>query len=119
MHAYANLKVAVGSIQLAICRVAMLLLLVSDSDPDSEDAGAEVVDHERESLAERHLGLPPQQLLGAGDVRLALVRVVGGVGAEHDARAPVDGLLHHLGQLQHRELARVPQVERAHVLLLH
>lgn len=85
----------------------------------AKDAVAEVRDHERESLAERDLGLPVEQLLGAGDVGLALVRVVLRVGSELDACVGIDGLLHHLGQLQHGELPWVSQVERTHVLPFH
>jgi len=54
-----------------------------------------------------------------GDVGLAPAGVVGGVLAEHDLGRRVDHLLHHLGQLQHGELGRVADVERARVRAVH
>ncbi|KAB8106833.1 hypothetical protein EE612_041336, partial [Oryza sativa] len=85
----------------------------------AEDAVAEVLDHEREALVEGDLGLPTEELLGAADVRLPLVRVVGGVRPELDPRVWVDGVLHHLGKLQHCELPWVSQVEWPYVLPFH
>jgi len=62
---------------------------------------------------------PGRRAARLGDVRLAAAGVVGGVLAEHDLGRRVDHLLHHLGQLQHRELGRVADVERARVRAVH
>lgn len=85
----------------------------------TENALAEVGDHEGKTLVERDLWLPPKELLGTADVRLALVRVVLGVGTELDLCVRVDGVLDNLGQLQHGELTRVTQVEWPYVLTFH
>jgi hypothetical protein len=48
----------------------------------AKDALVEVSDHEGKALTERDLWLPSKELLGAGDVGLALVRVILGVFTE-------------------------------------
>lgn len=57
---------------------------------------SEVSDHKRQTLAQRHLGLPPEQILGFCDVGLPLVWVVLCVRLELDSRIRVNCLLHHL-----------------------
>jgi hypothetical protein len=85
----------------------------------TEDALAEVGDHEGKTLTEGDLRLPSKELLGAGDVGLALVGVILGVFTELDLCVRVNGVLDNLGQLQHGELARVTQVEGANMLTFH
>jgi hypothetical protein len=85
----------------------------------TEDVHVEVSDHEGKALTEGDLWLPSKELLGMGDVGLALVRVILGVFTELDLCVRVNGVLDNLGQLQHGELAGVTQVERANVIPFH
>jgi hypothetical protein len=103
-------------------RSFILTLLVSGGGSSvlvAEDALAEVGDHEGKALTQGDLRLPPEELLGAADVGLALVRVVLGVLAELDPCVGVDGVLDNLGKLKHGELAGVTQVEWPHMLAFH
>src|SRR2546423_7552643 len=68
--------------------------------------------HPRQPFVELNLGLPPEQLLRAGDVRAALLRIV-------DRQRLVDDLAVRAGQpedglrkLKDRELAGVADVDR-------
>jgi hypothetical protein len=100
----------------------VLTLLVSSGGSAvlvAEDALAEVGDHEGKSLTEGDLRLPPKELLGAADVRLALVRVVLGVLTELNPCIRVNGVLDNLGELKHGELAGVSKVEWTDVLPFH
>jgi hypothetical protein len=110
-------------ISRVLCLLLLLPLLASGGCGGAvlvtENALAEVGDHEGKTLVERDLWLPPKELLGTADVRLALVRVVLGVGTELDLCVRVDGVLDNLGQLQHGELTRVTQVEWPYVLTFH
>jgi len=84
-----------------------------------EDALAEVSDHKGKSLAQGDLRLPAKKLLGAADVRLALVRVILGVLTELNPCIRVNGVLDNLGELKHGELARVSKVEWTNVIPFH
>lgn len=84
-----------------------------------KDPLAEVGDHEGKAVTEGDLRLPPELLLGLGDVWLALVRVVLGVLTELNPCIRIDGVLDNLGQLQHGELTRVTQVEWPYVVTFH
>src|SRR3990170_1463260 len=65
-----------------------------------------------EPLVERDLRLPGQDLLRAGDVRLADLRVVDRQRLEDDLAAAAPDLEHLLRQLEQRELLRVADVHR-------
>lgn len=79
----------------------------------------EVSDHKGKALAEGDCRLPAKEFFSLGNVGLALVGVILSVGTELDGGIGVDGVLHHLGQLQHGELARVAKVEGPDVLPIH
>ena len=68
-----------------------------------------------EAVVERDLRLPAEQLAGARDVGLALLRVVGRQRLVDDLAAAAPDLDHLLGQLEQGELLRVADVHR-HVL---
>ena len=71
-----------------------------------------LLDGLHESLAQPHLGLPPEQLPGPRDVRLAHLRVVLGKRLEDHLRARLGELDHELGHLEQAHLVRVPDVHR-------
>ena len=60
--------------------------------------------------------LPAEQVAGQGDVGPALGRVVDRQRLEHDLRRRAGDLEHELGQLEHRELAGVADVDRPGVV---
>src|SRR5262245_25619779 len=68
--------------------------------------------HPAQALLELDLGLPAEQLLRAGDVGLADLRVVDGQRLEDDLALRVRHAKHGLGELEDRELSRVAEVDR-------
>src|ERR1051325_2026421 len=71
----------------------------------------EVFDGALEPFAQGHGRLPAEELARARDVRASLLRVVLRERAEARARLPPDRARDLLGQLPHRELAGVPDVD--------
>ena len=88
----------------------------SVSRRQSDSVAAEVVDPSGVSpsarAATRSAPSPSSALGRAADVGLALLRVVVRQGLEDQLGARAGELDHHLGQLQHRELVRVAEVDR-------
>src|SRR5690348_5590593 len=77
------------------------------------EAFAEGRNRALESFPERDRRLPPEDLAREGQVRLPLRRVVDREGLEHDLRARTCELEHQVGELEHRELAVVADVDRS------
>src|SRR5919202_3117406 len=67
--------------------------------------------HPAQTLVEVDLGLPAEDLLCAGDVGLAHLRVVDRQGLVDDLALRAGHAQHLLGELVERELARVPEVD--------
>jgi hypothetical protein len=63
----------------------------------------EIILHEHQAIAKDDLGLPTQNFLGLGDVRLPLARVIGSVLGHHDGHFWVDQL-HSLTSHQHNKI---------------
>src|SRR5262245_8738897 len=66
--------------------------------------------HPAQSFLECDLRLPAEQLLRAGDVRLADLRIVHGQRFEHDLARRLGHADHGLRELENRELARVAEI---------
>ena len=79
----------------------------------------EVSRHLLQALREGHDRLPPEQLLRPGDVRLPSPRVVRGVLLVDGGGVGVDNLANLIGELLHRELPRVADVDRSGVFSVH
>src|SRR5918912_1101842 len=72
----------------------------------------ERLEHPAQTLVELDLGLPAEDLLRAGDVGLAHMRVVDRQGLVDDLALRAGDAQHLLGELVERELARVAEVHR-------
>jgi hypothetical protein len=70
-----------------LLQAAVLQRLVQESCACNVQASPEVIQHELQTVPQRHLGLPPQIGPDLRDVRLALLRVVHGVFLVGDFRA--------------------------------
>src|SRR5260221_2752444 len=83
--------------------------LVGGAD-EALDAG--LLDRPAQAVVELDRRLPAEQIAGAADVGLALLRVVDRQLLVDDLRARLGHLDHGLGQLQQRELVRIADVDR-------
>src|SRR5215212_5851391 len=77
------------------------------------DALAEPLDSSREALVEADLRFPAELTSCQRDVRLADARVVDGPGDEDDLAVAADQALDRLGDVEHRRLVRVADVDGA------
>src|SRR4051812_40796258 len=77
-----------------------------------ESLDARLLDRLLQPVLERDLRLPAEQVLGAGDVGLADLRVVDGQRLVDDLRARAGHLDHGLGELEQRVLVLVADVDR-------
>src|SRR5689334_12999095 len=68
--------------------------------------------HPAQTLLERYLGLPAEDLASTGDIRLANLGIIDWKRFEHDFRLGRRDLDDGLCELEDRELGRVPDVHR-------
>jgi hypothetical protein len=73
----------------------------------------EIGDGAGQPFAQPHRGFPVQRVAGAGDVRAALARIVGGQGAHDEGRARSGQRHDHFGQFDHGEFVGIADVDRA------
>jgi hypothetical protein len=92
-------------------RVARRALAMHACGPWRRERDAEVVDGARKAVVEANARLPAEHALGERDVGPALARIVARGRREDDRRARADQAAHALGQLEHRELRRVANVQ--------
>ena len=71
-----------------------------------------------ETFVEGDFGLPAEFALGDGDVGAAHLRVVAGQRAEHNLALATNLLDDLLGELEHRELTRVAEVDGAREVIV-
>lgn len=78
----------------------------------------EILHHHLQPILQLHLGLPSQQCLSLGNIRLTSRWIIRSICHKGNLHFGVDHRLDHLGQLNHGEFSGVADIERTNVLFV-